>query len=278
MNYQANYDTPQKKDARELIRFYSKLDDQVIQDVIDSQTLVAVVKNFLPNHTLQSMASALEQIHFTGYSTAPRVGKALGEAFYETTGSTSDAVRYFAESQDSITKMRELFSPHLHPIDLLRLCLDEVWMGGAQLLKNRYHQPMFVGLFRGFESGGEALPHADLVKLDDVMNYLEGHPTHQLAANVHLQQAEEGGEVEVFDFKTTVLSVPELQVANSYEIDLQKLPKNMTKATYSPNAGDLVLFDSNRVHAVKAVTRGKRITASCFLWIDNTHSPIRLFS
>lgn len=263
--------------GREMVAHYKTLCMDAIQDVMYGRTLIAVVPEFISILFAQKLVQMLLRVRFVGYNTAPSVQKALGEAFYETTGSFEDVARYFEQASLKNQEMRKLFSPFLHPIDLFRLSLDELWPGGAQLLKNKHFQSMFVGLLRGFESAGEALPHVDHVKLDDVTDILDGRPNAQLAANIHLQGAM-GGDIEVYDFKTTPTSAQVLQLSDSYAVDLRKLPQDVKKATYHASAGDLVLFDSTRVHAVTSVTEGKRITASCFLWVDGLRRPLRLFS
>ncbi|MEN9435284.1 MAG: hypothetical protein RLZZ422_2873, partial [Pseudomonadota bacterium] len=44
--------------------------------------------------------------------------------------------------------------------------------------------------------------------------------------------------------------------------------------TIKPQAGELILFQSSKVHAVKAGTSGKRIAFSCFSAFRHLNSPL----
>jgi hypothetical protein len=45
-----------------------------------------------------------------------------------------------------------------------------------------------------------------------------------------------------------------------------------------PGVGDLIVFDTGRIHAVRRVADGVRITASCFIGVRSRWHPLCVFA
>jgi hypothetical protein len=45
-----------------------------------------------------------------------------------------------------------------------------------------------------------------------------------------------------------------------------------------PRQGDLLMFDAARVHGVRRVDRGSRVTAACFLGVSGPDQPLAVFA
>src|SRR5207245_1188972 len=72
-----------------------------------------------------------------------------------------------------------------------------------------------------------------------------------------------GGEVQLWRLMPDQAEYDRLRLAGSYGLDHTKLPPPDTVVT--PARGELVLFNSNRVHAVRPCEGGPRVTVSCFI-------------
>ena len=49
-------------------------------------------------------------------------------------------------------------------------------------------------------------------------------------------------------------------------------------AVVAPRVGDLILFNSNRIHAVRACRGGPRVTVSCFIGYRGEGRPLGYWS
>jgi len=260
------------------VKIVEEIDASDLMGLVTGQVSMLVKRGFMSeDDCCELVAMMYGGALFTKYKDAPEIEKAFGTPYFETSDDPEAAEAYFENAPVDLASMREAFAPLLHPIDKLRLVLDEGWSGGAMLLKDKSRRTAFAGVCRAFGVGASALPHTDHVKLDDTSELFEGRPNGQLAANIHLQTAV-GGEVVVYDFPTTPGQAKELLLPDSYGVDMRMLPEDTPRTVYHAQRGDLVLFDATRVHAVRPVRKGRRITASCFLWLDSLYRPLRLFS
>ncbi|NBD31407.1 MAG: hypothetical protein GVY17_00140 [Cyanobacteria bacterium] len=98
----------------------------------------------------------------------------------------------------------------------------------------------------------------------------------QIAANIYLQTQPEGGELMLWDHKcNTQTEYDALRDGDSYALDATKL--SAPAISIKPEAGDLILFESTRVHAVRPGKCCSRITMSTFIGY-NKNQPLQFFS
>lgn len=119
----------------------------------------------------------------------------------------------------------------------------------------------FAGSFRDTHS---AVLHSDSAPRYMPKDWTISKVLVQLGVGVHINAAEEGGEVVIYDRLWT----PE---ADEYMIKEQighytyDLVKEVPSITIKPQAGDVILLNTNHFHEVLPVQKGQRISMGLFL-------------
>lgn len=194
-----------------------------------------------------------------------------GFPFNKTYGTPSDShtrQEYYRQAAKSIKNIRQACTPYLSPIDRIRLELDEIWATGAQVAHYEGHK-MFVGIGRVTPAADSCIlekqPHVDC--LPQTICQLDG----QFSANVYLHMPESGGALEVWN-------VPPLSQA-----EIAALPKGKdwrvelpAPIFIHPQVGELILFNTRRLHAVQSFEEGVRVSIQCFIG-RRTDSPLFLW-
>jgi len=62
----------------------------------------------------------------------------------------------------------------------------------------------------------------------------------------------------------------------SYGIDESNLSNDYIKIT--PKLGELIIFNPMRIHSVKEIKEGNRLTWSCFIGYSNSKEPLQIWS
>ncbi|EDZ92624.1 conserved hypothetical protein [Limnospira maxima CS-328] len=249
--------------SSELTRVSSKLDYQDLQALLEGDIAILRIPKFYSQKLCKKYASKMiEDDRISAYQNpgAEQVNR-IGLSYFETYENPMLYEQYYQQALPNIRQSRNLFLPNLSPMDQLRLELEEVWPGGATL-ENIEGKTMSVGLSRVLKTNAEILPHLDVLQWDAPKCLRANELKTQLAGNVFLQVAE-GGELELWCQKMSRQEYEMMKIPGSYGID-RKLLGN-PDVTIQPEVGDLILFQSTYVHAVKPVTAGVRVTMSCFI-------------
>ncbi|MBI3523205.1 MAG: 2OG-Fe(II) oxygenase [Betaproteobacteria bacterium] len=195
-------------------------------------------------------------------------------AFYEAENRPEFLNQYFDASLENIEELRSRCAPYASPIDTLRCYLEEVWPAGAQL-ETLYGKKMFVGLSRVVEPDVYFLAHHDYFKKDapDVFH------THSLAAqfacNVYLAMPPEGGDLHIWSKEIDPHEFDLLR-GESYGIDPVLLgPPDLI---LKPSPGDIIIFNSRKMHAVTPGRAIPRVSLSCFIGYRGMHTPLAYWS
>lgn len=175
-------------------------------------------------------------------------------AFYETESKLELIEKYFNEAKNHIDDLRTRCLPYTSPIDLLRCNLDEVWPAGA-MLESLYGKKMFVGLSRVVEPNIKLLAHHDIFHKDAPTSYHTKSLIAQFAANIYLTLPATGGQIQIWNREITPAD---------FEI--------------APKLGELILFNSQKIHAVTPGTTASRLSTSCFVGYRGSHLPLTYWS
>jgi len=136
---------------------------------------------------------------------------------------------------------------------------------------------MFVGLVRIFEPGSQARPHQDILAWDVPSSSMAAATLlTQLSANIYLRPCADGGELELWDYGLSRPGYEKLKVPATHGLDRDRLPPGLLKIR--PELGELIIFNSTRIHAVCPIITGTRITASCFIGVRETSVPLTVWS
>lgn len=233
-----------------------------------------VIHNFILPPVCINASSKLLSHDIQEYTNAPGIGR-LGISFFETTNNSEMEKAYFEQAKPNMDMIRKIFYPGFSPIDTLNVDLNREWPKGADIAL-RGNRMMFAGLCRALMPGQQILPHEDKLERDDP-SYSKQIPLKgQIASNVYLQMPEKGGELELYDKTHTTEEYDRLR-KDSYGIPRHLLPKPTLRI--KPAEGDLVLFNSRRVHSVAKVEGVKsRLTISCFIGYRGDAYPLTLWS
>jgi hypothetical protein len=179
-------------------------------------------------------------------------------------------VRYFADALPAMRRLRNV-TPELAPMDKLRLELEEVWPCGARLAS--YHgMKMATGVARIMTPDGML----DGIARTEGMCHVDGFAFTSggagvFSANVYLRVPDAGGELTIWNIGATPFAVAcnlsLFQRLRDFDADAQasiraQLPPPLT---IRPAAGELVIIDSTRPHAVRGFDRGVRVTLQSFI-------------
>lgn len=256
------------------------LDVDAVEALAEGEILAIVVPGFTPQATCTSISQRLIMDHrLSGYATADGAAsiKKIGIPLFEAAGQDPEKLEgYYTAAAQTIRFLREMSRPAAYPMDQLRLVLQELWPAGADFETLLTGRKMFVGMPRVFDKSSGALPHVDRLAWDVPGIASARTIIAQIAANIHLRTADEGGEVEIWSDVPDREEYENLRLAGSYGLDQNQLPP--PDVVIKPNVGDLILFNSNHIHAVRACHGGPRVTVSCFIAYRGTSKPLTWWS
>lgn len=234
--------------------------------------LVAVrIPRWCPEEVCSHFLKRIDGIVGVGYDDEPTFHKIIGGAVYG--GALSEYLRL---ASHWTSEQRSAFSPHISPIDRLRLEFEERWPHGCAL-QRFIRRPSFAGLIRAFEDGGEARPHQDVTPWD-IPDVPEAHEfTTQLSAVCYLGCAQTGGNLELWNFGfNSKTEYKQCKVVGDYSIDRKYIGEPSVSLT--PKAGELIIFNARNLHAVSRVILGKRSTQSTFIAYRGRNRHLSAFS
>jgi len=198
------------------------------------------------------------------YSNAPDVPvNRIGMTLFETENRKEKIEQYLSVGQSLRRKVRNIFGKH-NPLDHLIENLNSSWIQGCHV-QTYNSRTMNPGIIRSFESSlsGGLPPHVDSL-IKDLPDTSEFETMQcQLAANLYFEVFEKGGELELWNYAPDASALEDLYTEEYDFIDTNRIPTRSQKLT--PRQGELILFRSNCVHAVKGSNGGNRSAASCFI-------------
>jgi hypothetical protein len=181
--------------------------------------------------------------------------------------------KYHDAALPAIQDVRSMFHPHLSPVDLVRLQLQELWPAGANLLRLR-GRACFVGAFRVFQpKTSEFYPHNDAIDQETDAPEIAG-VRNQLVANIYLQVPDEGGNLQLWLREPT----PE-ETKIILEVEgLDPATVEPPVVEIHPAAGDLIIFSPRMLHAVTAGQGVHRVGAAAFIASKGPQEPLVYWS
>ncbi len=251
-----------------------RLQRQHLEALLCGKTLAVRVPNFYPSCLAEEFTqSVLSHETLSGYGIEPNILR-TGIPFCDTVGKPELRQQYFQQSMDWMYQEIERFKYRLSPISLLLMELHQVWLAGVQFEHLGGHS-MWAGSARVFRNGAEALPHRDKLQVDAPEFERSKELIRQIAVNVYTHIPESGGELDLWWQHFSEEEYDRLRVPGCYGLERQKLP--LPTCTIQPQLGDLILFDSTCIHAVRP-SLGVRVTHSCFIGFRGLDMPISMWS
>ena len=246
---------------------------KTIEALANEDALAIKVKNFISKDLANALTEKIMAEGYRHYINAPSIGR-IGMAFYEAEGRPELLEEYFEKANYHINELRDRCSPYVSPIDLLRCKLDEQWPAGAHL-ENLYGKKMFVGLSRVVEPNVYFLAHHDIFSKDAADSYHAKSLRGQFACNVYLNMPNNGGEIQIWRNEISAREFDGMR-GDSYGIDPALLGDPCVEI--KPEIGDVVIFNSRKMHAVTPSKDDARLSLSCFIGYRGTHAPLTFWS
>jgi len=200
----------------------------------------------------------------------------IGMTLFETENKPQKIKQYLAKGQLTTALIRSIFGL-VNPLEHLINTLSKVWQAGCET-QTIAEQPMNPGIIRSFESSlhGGLPPHVDSLLKDLPDNNEFNDMKNQLAANLYFDVSEKGGELELWNFSPNLTELESLFTGSYDFIDTTKIAVPPQKI--KPKVGELILFRSNCVHAVKGSEAGDRSAASCFIGYYGQTKPLTVWA
>lgn len=190
-------------------------------------------------------------------------------------GATPDGIdHYYATALPNIRGVRDACTPYPSPIDVFRCVVDELWPSGASLqaLSGR---KMFVGLCCN------ARPRIPLLAQHDFFARLVRHDPKaddllmQMAVNVYVDVPQQGGELMMWRDEITDAEFLRRR-GDKYGMDIE--PLGVPDIVVKPQMGDLILFNTRKLHAVAPGSGSDCLTLSCHLGFRGDDQPLTFWS
>lgn len=269
----------------------SELTTGALEDLFANRTCALRVPGFVDPRTCKELARWLSERPLKtwgGTDTSYGAGIPVNALSW----SLEHALGYFHEALPSARALRNACTAGLTPVDKLRLELDELWSTGANVSSdNPYRRKMLVGLARVMRPEGlldglsrlEGIVHTDSSLLIDARRG-------SFSANAYLKVPASGGELNIFPLAMnqpervkSLVTVIAYLLQHSFDgphrdrVQRQLHALLPAPVTLRPRAGDLIILNTGRPHAVRGFVRGTRVSLQTFVR-HCAGRPLQLFS
>lgn len=253
----------------------SILNAKSVRALLKGDLLAIRVYPFVEPHLCMAWKKKIKESGgFTRYSVAPNVEvQRSGYSFFETRNSDEKTKRYYEAAAGTQALMDSIFNPIPDPLKLLHNKMHQMWPAGAQA-ENIEGEDMVPGAIRIYEADAVhgLPPHQDLLVQDAPESARAQAMLGQLASNVYLDVAAEGGELEIWDYEPTQEQVQDIWISEIGALDKSRIPAK--QVVLKPRPLELILFRSTCIHAVRPSKGGIRSTASAFFGYYGDDKPL----
>ena len=255
-----------------------QISKQGLLDLISGEILALKIYPFVEKKQClewQDQINASRQL--CRYSNAQDVPvNRIGMTLFETENDIDKIKIYLQEGQRTLSRMEALFG-QTNPLQTLYKGLNEAW-GASLTISQLYGKNMNPGIIRSFECNRKGgLPaHVDSLLKDLPNTTAFAGLQCQLAANLYFDVPPKGGELQIWDFEPDSEDLEALFNGTYDFIDTSRI--RVQPHSLKPRVGELILFRSTCVHAVKASQGGSRSTASCFVGYYGKEQPLTVWA
>ncbi len=244
-----------------------------LQLLAQNKIRIIQVSGFTSKVACDIIAKGAVELGYKPYINVEKVRR-IGMAYYETEHQADLIDEYFKVARHIQEDFRQAFEPVGSPLDTLRCLLDEIWPHGANL-QTLFGKKMFVGLSRMVEPDTTFLAHHDIFA-DDAPGMTESESViSQFGANVYIQMPQLGGELLMWH-KNMSIAEFDAKRNGEYGLRIDDLPP--PDVVLKPQAGDLLIFDAHKLHAVSSPQETSRLALSFFIAYRGDDQPLTFWS
>jgi hypothetical protein len=211
-----------------------------------------------------------EQSSYRWSSDLSIVGVSIGEAHE----SAEALERYLADGARTSRVVRDVVFGGVSPIDRITLLMLQLWPAGIRV-PFREGRAFLQQVLRRWKQGGGANAHLDQSCTPLLSPF---GITKRFGINVYLEMPSEGGAVE---FWSRTFSEGEYEALRQPPPNYGLAPEMVGEPDLRirPAAGQAIMFDASRPHAVEAVAgHGERITDASFYGYVGDDAPLFQFA
>ncbi len=259
----------------------NELSSNILKLMSEENIYVCRIKNFFDDKKCALYANRIiSSTEKEVYEVNKTVGK-IGSAIFDY--AFNDKIdEYFSLVEKNNKIIDDIFGS-VAPSKLVFNELNNAWAHGCKV-EHYYGKTAYYGIIRIFDQGGTAPPHQDMTAWD-IKNCIEAQSIKkQFSINVYLQVSDDGGDLLVYDkhidneqeYQKTFLRYLDIGYAAAHE---ELVASNTKFVSLKPSTGDLVIFNSQRMHAVSNnLSSTPRISSSFFVNYRSKHEPLCVFS
>jgi hypothetical protein len=242
----------------------------LLMKVADGQLLALVIRGVLSSQYCEGVIrSLLAGTVLEPHEDVPGL-EVFGLSHFQAARDQTASLRYSSEAASRHDRLRDLCAPLDSPFDRALSILGAIHAGGVEQMCLPTEGLLAPFTIRIYRPGVGIEPHQDLLEAESPLDLVACSLQYQVAVNLYLSIGDEGGALTLFD-----TSVPRRTYLNLDE-GPRTVPETelATVADLQPRPGDMVMFSSRRVHAVRAPAPGElRATLSFFVGLVANDSP-----
>jgi hypothetical protein len=199
-----------------------------------------------------------------------KIGRTLFESTDADRGGSALGMQEYLDAAEGYRRKLSSITSEIGPWPMERIRRDLLDALGAEPLR-LMDREAFAGLVRVVAHGGQIKPHQDDLAREfpdlPFAATLSTPGSVQLAGNLYLQLPDEGGAVRLWNRRLSREELKRMRSPTSdYGID-EKLV-GVPVVQYTPQPGDLMFFDSTKLHAVSSSRGKERVSISFFMGIS----------
>jgi len=206
------------------------------------------IPNYCSEFQCATVTAAIELLYDgqTYSGSAANVGT-FGLSLYEVSKNPDRIHDYYRLALCEQELLRQYCNGVTLPIDQIRIDLDEAWQHGLKIERFHDHRaPANCGLNRIVLPGGFLGLHVDRTDWDLPDNDRAQAMCTQFGANVYLETAQQGGELELWQFMPATQAEHDalMMPGSDYQLDRKLIGEPDTVIT--PQRGELIIFNARR--------------------------------
>jgi hypothetical protein len=199
-----------------------------------------------------------------------KIGRTLFEATDSREALSSPRIQDYLDAAEGYRRKLSSITSEIGPWPMERIRHDLRRSLGAEPLR-LMDREAFAGLVRIVAHGGQIKPHQDDLAQEfpelPFAARLSAPGALQIAGNLYLQLPDDGGALQLWNRRLTREELKNMRCRTSdYGIDETLVGAPVVQ--YTPKLGDLIFFDSTKLHAVSSSRGRERVSISFFMGIS----------